>query len=216
MTFPCRIGALGATLLLSGCITVGFGGGASAPLTTWTLSPPPPPAEPLPVVNWQLVVDKPAASKALASHRIAVYPEPRVLNVYEGAQWVDRVPDLLQSLLIQGLEASGSIAAVDRPASGLRGDYTLLSEIRAFQAEYRGGGPPHARVALSLRLLQPARNRILAAHVVDVSVPAEGSDIASVVRAFDRAAAEAVGETVRWTLESGEANRMSGPPEPWR
>jgi cholesterol transport system auxiliary component len=206
----------GAGLFLTGCISVGLGGGDTQPLTTYTLSTPSAPDEPLPPVNWQLVVDKPAAAKALASNRIVVMPSPHVLNVYEGAQWSDRTPDLVQTLLIQGLEASGSITAVDRPVSGLRGDYTLVSEVRAFQAEYGDSGPPVVHVSLSLRLLQPARNRILAATTVTARQPARATDIASVVRAFDVATTQVVTDTVAWTLTSGEANRHSGPPEPWR
>ncbi|HRQ65166.1 MAG TPA: ABC-type transport auxiliary lipoprotein family protein [Xanthomonadaceae bacterium] len=213
---PRPIIAAAASLLLAGCITVGLGGSDSASLTTYTLSATRPPAEPVPPVNWQLVVDKPSAAKALASNRIVVMPRAHVLNVYEGAQWSDRTPEMLQTLLIQGLEASGSITAVDRPVSGLRGDYTLVSEVRAFQAEYGDDGPPEVHVSLSLRLLQPARNRILAATTVTARQPARATDIASVVRAFDRATASVIAEAVAWTLESGEANRHSGPPEPWR
>jgi cholesterol transport system auxiliary component len=202
--------------LLAGCITVGLGGGSGASLTTYTLGAPRAAPQPMAPVNWQLVVDKPSAAKALATNRIVVMPRPGVIAVYEGAQWADRAPEMLQSLLIQALEASGSITAVDRPVSGLRGDYTLVSEVRAFQAEYDDGGAPTVHVSLSLRLLQPARNRILAAHRVEARQRAAATDIASVVQAFDVATAEVVAAAVVWTLESGEANRHSGPPEAFR
>ncbi len=207
---------ISASLLVGGCISVGLGGGGGDPLTTYTLGAPAAPSAPAQAVTWQLVVEKPSAAKALASNRIVVMPTANVINVYEGVQWSDRTPELVQTMIIRGLETSGRIAAVDRPESGLRGDYTLVSEVRAFQAEYDGAATPMVRVALSLRLLQPARNRVLAAQVLEETRRAESTDVASVVRAFDAAAVELVAKAVAWTLDSGEANHVSGPPEPWR
>jgi len=58
------------------------------------------------------------------------------MDYYANSQWTDRVPLLLQSLLVEAFEKSGRIAAVGRETAGIRADYVLETEIRDFEAYY--------------------------------------------------------------------------------
>ncbi len=129
-------------------------------------------------------------------------------------QWSDRTPDLLQGAILEVLERSGAIGGIDRPESGLRGDYVLLSEIRGFELREEAGRTLSARIALGLRLLAPARNRIVAATLIEASAPASDRSETALVRAFQQAFGEVVTKAAAWTLSVGEANRVSGPPAP--
>ncbi|MDW8480075.1 MAG: ABC-type transport auxiliary lipoprotein family protein [Xanthomonadales bacterium] len=197
--------------LLAGCIRVGLGGGGGEPPAAYHLGAPEPPPGLRPV-NWQLVVDRPSAPRSLDGQRIVWIDRDGRVALLPGAQWTDRIPDLVQGALIETLERSAAIAGVDRPTSGLRGDYLLVTEIRAFQLERAADGAFAARVALGLRLLEPARNRIVASRLVEATAPAHGDAPAAAVSAFREAFARVIPEAARWALESGEANRTSVPP----
>lgn len=200
-------------LLLSACIRVSVGGAAGDPPAIFRLNLPAPPAD-LIRVNWQLVVDRPSASRTLDGQRVLWIDGDGRVGTLPRLQWSDRLPDLVQAALIELFEQSGSIGGIDRPESGLRGDYLLVGELRAFQLEGDRRQGLEARIALGLRLIAPARNRIVAATRIEAKARATGTSDAELIRAFEQAFAEVLVESLRWTLSSGEANRVSGPPAP--
>ena len=65
------------------------------------------------------------------------------IDYFADGEWTDRAPLLVQTLLLESLENSRSINAIDRESVGLRADFILKSEIRHFEAVYDSpNGPP--------------------------------------------------------------------------
>lgn len=160
-----------------------------------------------PSVDWPLLVMRPLASDALDTARIVVRPQPGTLQVYQGAAWSDPAPDLLQAALVGAFEDSGKIVAVGRQGSGLRGDFSLLLDMRQFEAVYESGAPsPAAVIQLQAKLLGKPGNRVLAAKTFRVAVPANSKDVPAVVAAFDSALNQSIAQIVGWTLVTGQAN----------
>lgn len=166
--------------------------------------------KPGPAVTWQLVVDEPYAAGPLASTRIAVRAAPRSYGVLTGARWTERAPRVVQDLLLRGFEDSGRIIGVGRGSAGLRGDYSLLVELRRFEADYTDGRV--VSVAVAARLARYASNQALATRVFEAEVPIEGKGNDAVVAAFDAAMAGIVPDVVDWALVTGEANWHSQNP----
>src|SRR6185295_2313490 len=120
--------------VLAGCSGVLPGQGD--PSRLFTLTPKTTYSDDLPNVRWQLTVDTPIAEAGIATTRISLRHSPITLEYYAHAEWVDRAPLLVQTLLIESFEATGKILAVGRNSVHLRSDYNLLCELREFQAEY--------------------------------------------------------------------------------
>jgi cholesterol transport system auxiliary component len=207
-----RIVLLFALLLLAGC------SGLLPRPTPQQIFVPDPRIEPRsewPQVTWQLQVAKPVAHRMLDSARIVVMPTPGEVQFYRGAAWADSAPEWLQSLIVHGFEDSGRIVGVGRQASGMRGDYLLLLDLRALQAEYRStAGPPVAVFELGAKLVHPASNRVLASRRFRAEEAAESTAIPDVVRALERGIGAQLGELLRWVLVTGEANATSVGPTP--
>ncbi|WP_119301394.1 ABC-type transport auxiliary lipoprotein family protein [Dongia deserti] len=165
------------------------------PIPLYTLSPVRDFGRSLPKVNWQLVIGTPVASADLNTTRIALTRSPGVIEYYANGAWADYAPVLLQGKLIESFEASKAIVAVGRDAVGLRPDYVLQSELRDFQAEY-SEGKPTAHLRLAAKLVRMPDRRIVANILTEQKVPAEGTSLAQIVRAFDRAAGEAFEDVV--------------------
>jgi len=149
----------------------------------------------LPKVDWQLVVGTPVASADLDTTRIALTRSPGVIEYYANGAWADNAPVLLQGKLIESFEASKAILAVGRDAVGLRPDYVLQSELRDFQAEYTEGTPT-AHLRLAAKLVRMPDRRIVANILTEQKVPAEGTSLAQIVRAFGQAAGQAFEDVV--------------------
>lgn len=170
-----------------------------------------PQADPsLPRVTWQLVVSRPIAGQLMDSNRILVRPRPGQLQVYAGAVWSDSAPSLVQGAIVKAFEDSGKILAVGRPGGGLRADYTLTLELRAFEAVYEDPRQsPEVRVEVHAKLLHAGSNQVLGARTFRASQASADTSIASAAAAFGPPMTRVIDELVAWTLTVGEANAQS-------
>jgi cholesterol transport system auxiliary component len=191
--------------LLAGCegMLAGLGG---PPPNLYTLTPKSTFEASVPTANWQLVVEEPIAAGGLDTDRIALRSSPTVLDYFARARWTERAPRMVQTLLVESFENSKHIVAVGRKAIGLRSDYNLKSELREFQAEYTGDGPPRVRVRLNVKLVQQPRRNIVASHNIEAVADANGTAMPDVIDAFDRALGKVLRQAVQWTLTAGVAN----------
>ena len=157
-----------------------------------------------PQARWSLLVGKPAASALLDSDRIAVRPQAGVITVYKASAWTDPAPDLVQNALLRRFEDSGKILSVARPGSGVRGEYQLQTELRAFESVYVSAGRPEAQVEIYAKLVKAASGEVVAARTFRETEAASSEDIASVVDAFGAALGRATDQIAAWTLASGK------------
>jgi len=188
----------GAALPLSAC------GGLipqAPPSNLYTLSPKTSFRADLPKVDFQLVVEEPYAAGGLDTHRIAIYTGPYEVKYYAEARWAERVPRMVQTLLVESFENTGKIVSVGRQSVGLRSDFNLKSELREFQAELKdSSGVPEVLVGLNSKLVSQTRQQIVASVNFDRRVKAKGNSLPAVIEAFDEALGHVLRETVQWTL----------------
>lgn len=172
------------------------------PSNLYTLSPKTSFRPDLPKVDFQLVVEEPYAAGGLDTHRIAIYTGPYEVKYYAEARWAERVPRMVQTLLVESFENTGRIVSVGRQSVGLRSDFNLKSELREFQAELKegGNGVPEVLVALNSKLVSQTRQQIVASVNFDRRVKAKGNSLPAVIEAFDEALGHVLRETVQWTM----------------
>lgn len=151
--------------------------------------------------HWQLLVDAPLAPRMLDTDRIAIQTAPLEVTYYADSRWADRPAEMLQRLLVQAFENDGARAGVGLPGRGVRPDYMLLTELRAFQAELTPGQSlPLVRVRVHAQLVGDRDGRIVAAQEFEQVVPATATDVRAVVHAFDAAVDQVLGDIVTWAL----------------
>jgi cholesterol transport system auxiliary component len=198
-----RIGmVLAAAAALAGCGSGLLPGITADPPQLFVLTPKSTFSKNLPRVDWQLTIDKPIAQAGLATARIALRQNPISLEYYARANWIDTAPQMVQTLLVESFENSNRIISVGRQSVTLRADYSLLTELREFQAEYDGPGPPKARVRINAKLVKMPQRIIIATLTVERIQPAARGDMKAVVEAFDSALGKALKRIVEWTLIS--------------
>ncbi len=156
-------------------------------------------------MDWQLVVEPPIASAGLSQLRIALMRNPVQVEYYARANWTDRAPSMLQTLMIESFYNSGRIIAVGRDLTGLRADFLLKTELREFQAEYFHDDPvPHAHIGMTTRLVAMPRRDIVGTQAFEALVPAQSDEISAIIDAFDVALGAVLKRMIGWTLVTGQ------------
>ena len=198
------IPGMGRVVVLAACLAVG---GCAAALE---LARPDPPRlyaltpkstfDDLPEVNARISVEVPTATAGLNTAQIALRPTPTTLEYYAGARWIDVVPVMVQNLLLESLDNAARLDVLGREVVGVRADYALLTQIREFQAEYSGDGPPAVDVRMQARLVRLPRRTSIAATSVGFTVGAEDRSMQAIVAAFDEGLGKALKGIVEWTV----------------
>lgn len=202
------LGAVTTMAALGGCEGTGFLPGQREDPNFYRLTPKSTFSPDLPDVDWQLVVEPPVTSAGLSQLRIALMRNPVQVEYYARANWTDRAPSMLQSLMIESFYNSRRIVAVGRDLTGLRADFLLKTELREFQAEYFHENPlPHAHIGMTARLVAMPRRDIVSTQAFQSLIPAESDEIGSIIDAFDEALGAVLKRLVGWTLTTGQRVR---------
>ncbi|SFD15866.1 cholesterol transport system auxiliary component [Bosea sp. CRIB-10] len=178
--------AITGSLLLAGC------GGGSAP-TTYDLSAPRDFGR-IGGGGGVLIVAQPTAVQALDSDRLIVKDSSGALSFLGGAQWADRVPNLVQTRLIQTFENGSRIAAVGRPGERIVPDFQLNTDIRAFNIDAASG---QAVVEITAKLIGDRTGKVQRAKLFSARVPA-GAEGAGAAQALDQALSQVLIQIARW------------------
>lgn len=194
--------ALGVVLALalagcSGGVIGGLIGTGNNPTPTFDLTAPrnfgtlPPRARGL------LAVDLPSALQILDTEKIVISPTPGEVAYLTDAQWLDRLPRLMQARIVQAFENSTRIRAVAKSQDRITADYLLVIDVRQFgMIAYDG---PYAVVELSVKIVYQRGGRIAAATVIGSKVQAAGTSGSQATLALDQAFGEVLVQMVKWT-----------------
>lgn len=199
--------ALSATTLLGACgINLP---GQGPPPRLFRLSPKNTFAPDLPTVGWQLIIEEPLAPTGLNTTRIALHRKIVELEYYARANWTDRAPAMIQTLVVESFENSSKILAIGRKSLGLRSDFVLKLELREFQAQYSGDGPPDAHVRINAKLVRMPQRAIIGSKRFEARIKASADNLDDIALAFDEALGKTLKELVGWTLLTGQASNAN-------
>lgn len=156
-----------------------------------------------PAIRGKLTIASPTAPLSLDTSRIAVTRGPTRFDYFADSVWTDRLPALLQTLLLEAFESSGRVPDVEADTGGLTTQGTTLhTDIRQFEARYADLESHHAEVivALDLRLGVAPEDKQIGRTLIGQRVAATQNGMDAIVTAFDGATAAVLRQTVEWTL----------------
>ena len=174
-----------------------------------------PPAGPAPVaVNaGSVLLQRPEADPGLDSDRIALLRSDQRFDFYAASRWAAPAPDLVESVMIDALRATGSFSAVFDDTSPFAPRYNLRCALRRFEADYTsgqgssGGRGPTVQVALDCTLGRHRDRELLASFTALGSSVASEDRLNAVVAAFATATNSAMAELGRATTQALAAEK---------
>jgi cholesterol transport system auxiliary component len=142
-----------------------------------------------PVAPASLRVGHPIAWPGLDSPHILLVQSDHRMNFFAGSRWPAPAPDMVESLIVQAMRASGAWASVEGTSSPFPSDYLLQTSLRRFEAEYSGdaSAPPVVHVELDCLVGRGEGREVIATFSVSASAPAAANRLTDVVAAFEQA-----------------------------
>jgi cholesterol transport system auxiliary component len=186
----------GAMLALTACGGV-FESKLAAP-QAYVLRLPPVTAPAAAANAGSLLIQRPEAGPGLESDRIALLRSDQRFDFYAASRWAAPAPDLIESVMIDALRATGSFSAVFDDTAPFAPRYSLRCALRRFEADYTTGGrAPTVHVALDCTLGRRRDRELLATFTAQGSSVAADDRLNAVVAAFEVATATAMTELGR-------------------
>jgi len=136
-----------------------------------------------------LQIPRPSADPGLATQLITLVRSDHRMDYYLGSRWAADLPDLVETLTIDTLRASGAWGAVHESPSPFLADYLLQINIRRFEADYTSGKTaPRVYVVLDCTVAKRIGRDLVAAFVAEGQADAAENRLSAVVTAFEQAA----------------------------
>jgi cholesterol transport system auxiliary component len=142
-------------------------------------------------------VQRPEAGPGLNTELIALLRTDRRFDYYTATRWAAPAPDVVESVILDGLRGTGAFAAVMDDASPFAPHYNLRVTLRRFEADYTAGGPPTVWVVLDGTLGRHRDRELIGSFSAHGAVRASEDRMNAVVAAFESATGTAVGELTR-------------------
>ena len=147
-----------------------------------------------------VLVQRPEAGPGLDSDRIALLRSDHRFDFYAASRWAAPAPDMVESVIVDALRASGNFSAVFDDTSPYAPRYSLRVTLRRFESDYTaegkgsGGRAPTVYVVLDCTLGRHRDRELLASFTAQGSAVAGEDRLTAVVAAFEAATATAVAQ----------------------
>jgi len=136
-----------------------------------------------------LQVPRPQADPGLATELITLVRSDHRMDRYAASSWAGALPDVVETLAIDTLRASGNWASVHDAPSPFAADYLLQITIRRFEADYTSGSDvPKVYVTLDCTIARRVGRELITSFVAEGVADADENRMSSVVAAFEKAA----------------------------
>jgi cholesterol transport system auxiliary component len=139
---------------------------------------------------------RPLAAPGLDTDRIALVRNASQLDFYAASRWPAPLPEVLQSLAVNALRASGHYRAVQSEGTAVAADEVLELEIRRCQVEYGSGGGVVVHVLLVATLGRRADRSLVASVETESVAPVAENRLQAVISAYRNAVSEALDQLV--------------------
>ena len=160
-----------------------------------------------------VLLQRPQAGPGLDSDRIALLRSDQRFDFYAASRWAAPAPDLIESVMLDALRATGAFSAVFDDSAPYAPVYNLRCGLRRFESDYTferggaGGRAPTVHVALDCTLGRRRDRELLATFTAQGSSVAGEDRLNEVVAAFEAATATAMKELGRATADALAAEK---------
>jgi cholesterol transport system auxiliary component len=150
----------------------------------------------------QLQIDIPRAEAALDTTRIALSRSATTLDYFADAAWTDRLPVVIQAQLLASFQNAHRIVALGGTGGAAQNDAVLVIELRHFEAQYGGSGPPQWRIELAADLIAATDRKVIATRLFTGSATVPENNMTAIVDGADQAWRGVATQIVGWAADT--------------
>jgi cholesterol transport system auxiliary component len=147
----------------------------------------------------------PMTAPGLDGAHITLVQADHRMNFYVGSRWPAPLSEVVESLAVETLRASGEWQSVQDSGSAFPVEYVLQIAVRRFEADYTAGADPQVYVVLDCTLGARQGRELVASFVAEGSAPAASDRMHEVVAAFERASSSALASLEAQTASATRA-----------
>jgi cholesterol transport system auxiliary component len=200
---------LAAGLGLGGCITI-FPKATPVQLYRFGMEPSKvtgPGGAPFNLQRSAIIFSRPAQSDAILTSTGAQ------TAYIAGARWVSPAVVLFDEAIDRAFDAANGPARVVPRGEMGSGGASLKLDVETFEARYPegGGAPPLVTVDVHALLVRSSDRSVIDERTFSVQRAADADRVTAIVRAFDDATRDVIGQVVTWTEQEGEASATPTP-----
>lgn len=186
-----------ALIVAANCLLMAAGCGAARPVHYYTLEQPPsasdtPAAHPNGV---SLLVARVRAAQLLEEDRIVYGVSPVEMGVYGSHRWAEPPPEMIETMLVERLRATGQYKSVQPLAGAARGDYVVRGRLISLKEMDLPSGVV-ARFTLDLELFDPKTGAVVWSQTYSHDEPVQSKTVNAVVEALQRNVQGGLGQLV--------------------
>ena len=160
-----------------------------------------------PAIQASVRVGRPVVYPGLDSSHITLLQPDHQMNFYTAARWPAALPEVIETLTVETLSASGAWAAVVDSTSPFPADYLLQVTVRRFDADYTArGAAPVVHVTFDCIVGRREGREVIATFIASASAPAAANRLSEVVAAFEQATSEALGSLSERAAQAARAD----------
>lgn len=155
-----------------------------------------------------VALDMPLAEASLNTERIALTPSPYERDYFADGQWPDRLPKIMQEVLIESLSKRWGEEFVSRSGTGLQVNYLLQTEIQDFSVYYLKTERPEVHLRVAFKIVNLRERKILVGQVFSVKEPICAVTMKGIVEAFNKGFSVLLQEAMPWMEGALKESRL--------
>lgn len=150
------------------------------------------------LITESIAIDTPLSEASLNTNRIALTPSPYQREYFADASWPDRLPNIFQEALLEGLSQRWGGIYVNRLRIGLQTKYVLHTEIQDFSVHNVGTTQAKAALKIRFKLFSLRERKVIASQVFEEKVPLCTVTMEGIINAFNEGTHFLIEDAITW------------------
>lgn len=150
------------------------------------------------VLSTSIAIDMPICEASLDTERIAVTPSPYERDYLADGQWPERLPKIVQAVLLESLGTRWGTASVGRIGSGIQMNELLQTEIQDFSVYHLGTLAPEVHLKVSFKIINLRTRKVLAGRTFEGIEKVCLTSMTGIVEAFNNGFRTLLQQAMPW------------------
>lgn len=143
-------------------------------------------------------IELPVSEASLDTERIALTPSLYERDYLADGQWPDRLPKVVQEVLLESLSARWGGASVSRMGSAIQVKYMLQTEIQDFSVYNLNIGQPEVHLKVAFKIINLRTRSVVDGEIFTTTEPACSNTMGGIVAALNKGFHCLLGEAMPW------------------